>query len=216
MQMYARPIIAAVAASVSTCAGPAFAQDVPAKQRATAHWMIEQARARADQACGGKWVISDLLADDFTGTSPKGTRYAKPTGRPPNDPTTQWSKDCSLDEADVRFFGSDVALMYGVESKTVALAGGTQERHCLVWTDTWLRRKGKWQIIAVQDNRIECAASPRIWKQDQHRNKYAAIRSLARSHCRASRPGVGAYTPCIQRTSLACTGSLCVRVSNVL
>jgi len=22
----------------------------------------------------------------------------------------------------------------------------------------WLRRKGKWQIIAVQDNRVECPA----------------------------------------------------------
>jgi hypothetical protein len=150
--------IAIVFAGVSTWVGSVLAADVAASRSETAHWMIEQARAWANQACGGKWVISDLLADDFRGTSPKGTRYGKPSGEPPLDQKTQWSTDCSLDEADVRFFGSDIAVVYGAESKTVALADGKQERRCLVWTDTWLRRKAKWQIIAVQDNRIECPA----------------------------------------------------------
>ncbi|MGB5131720.1 MAG: nuclear transport factor 2 family protein [Steroidobacteraceae bacterium] len=154
--MNARPIVALVIASVSLFARPASAKDMPVKDSATALWMIEQARAWADQACGGKWVISELFAEDFKGTSPKGARYEKPTGEPPYDPKTQWSTNCSLDTADVRFFGSDVAVMYGAESKTVTLADGKQERRCLVWTDTWLRRNGKWQIIAVQDNRTDC------------------------------------------------------------
>lgn len=149
--------MAAVAvATVATWASTALAGDVPAEHSATAKWMIEQARAWAEQACGGKWVISDLLADDFQGTSPKGTRYGKPKGEPEYDPKTQWSSDCRLDEADVRFFGPDIAVMYGAESKTVPLADSKQERRCLVWTDTWMRRNGKWQIIAVQDNRIDC------------------------------------------------------------
>jgi hypothetical protein len=147
-----------VVASLSMWAGAAMGEDVVAKQSATAKWMIEQAKAWADQACGGKWVISDLLADDFRGTSPKGVRYGKPTGEPPKDPKTQWSTDCRLDEADVKFFGADVAVVYGAESKTVPLADGKNERRCLVWTDTWLLRNGKWQIIAVQDNRIDCPA----------------------------------------------------------
>jgi len=154
--MNARPAFAIVLASFATLTGSAIAGEMTARQRATAQWIVERARAWADQACGGKWVISDLLADDFRGTSPKGTRYEKPTGEPPYDPKTQWSTDCSLDEADVRFFGADVAVVYGAESKTVALPDGKHERRCLVWTDTWLRRKGKWQIVAVQDNRIEC------------------------------------------------------------
>jgi hypothetical protein len=156
--MKARTIITLVATSVASCWGPALAEEMPAKHNATALWMIEQARAWADQACGGKWVVSELFAEDFKGTSPKGTRYEKPKGEPPYDPKTQWSKNCSLDEADVRFFGPDVAVMYGSESKTVTLADGKPERRCLAWTDTWLRRNGKWQIIAVQDNRIECPA----------------------------------------------------------
>jgi hypothetical protein len=132
------------------------AAEMTAEQTTTAQWMTQQAKAWADQACGGKWVITDLLADDFKGTAPKGGRYLKPSGEPPNDPNTKWSTECRLDEAEVRFFGIDVAVVYGAESKTVALADGKTERRCLVWTDTWLRRNGKWQIIAVQDNRIDC------------------------------------------------------------
>jgi hypothetical protein len=150
--------LAIVVASVFISAGSALAEDLAVEHHATAQWMVEQERAWANQACGGKWVISDLFADDFKGTSPKGTRYEKPTGRPPYDPKTRWSKDCSLDEADVRFFGSDTAVVYGKESRTVALTDGKQERRCLVWTDMWLQRSGTWQIIAVQDNRIECPA----------------------------------------------------------
>lgn len=154
--MSARAVVYALVAIVSTLEGAARAGDMSAEQSATAKWMIEQAKAWADQACGGKWVITDLLADDFHGTSPKGTRYGKPSGEPAPDPNTQWSTDCRLDDADVRFFGPDVAVVYGAESKTVPLQDSKHERRCLVWTDTWMRRNGKWQIIAVQDNRIDC------------------------------------------------------------
>jgi hypothetical protein len=27
---------------------------------------------------------------------------------------------------------------------------------CQVWTDTWMKRDGKWQIVAAQDNRVDC------------------------------------------------------------
>lgn len=130
----------------------------PGSRADTERWMIEQARAWADQACGGPWVISALFADDFRGTAPKGTRYDKPAQAPVFDASTQWSKDCRLDAAELRFFGDDVAVMYGAESKTVPLPNGANERRCLVWTDTWMRRAGRWQIIAAQDNRVDCPA----------------------------------------------------------
>jgi len=136
--------------------GPALAEDNAVAGNETKEWMIGQARAWAEQACGGKWVISDLLADDFRGTSPKGARYDKPTGAPPFDADAKWFTDCRLDEVDVRFFHPDIAVMYGSESFTVPLEDGTHERRCLVWTDTWLRRNGQWQIVAAQDNRTEC------------------------------------------------------------
>jgi len=155
--MRVRAIVAVVVAgAIATLSVPGMAADLPAKDSATTKWMIEQERAWAEQACGGKWIASEILADDFQGTAPKGSRYGKPSGEPPHDATTKWSTDCKLDEADVRFFSADVAVVYGAESKTVELPDAKHERRCLVWSDMWLRRKGKWQIIAVQDNRVEC------------------------------------------------------------
>lgn len=115
-----------------------------AKDRSESKWLIEQERAWAYMACGGKWVATELLADDFQGTSPNGGRYEKQSVRSTYDQKANWSSDCKLDGADVRYFGSSAAVAYGKESKTVTLAGAKQERRCLVWTDTWLRRNGKW------------------------------------------------------------------------
>jgi hypothetical protein len=139
-----------------TIGTPVLAEDLPARDGAVAQRMIKLERGWAEQACGGRWVASQMLAADFHGTAPKGSRYNKPTDEPQPEPKTQWSTDCRLDEADVRFFTADVAVVYGAESKTIALPDSKHERRCLVWTDTWLRRNGQWQVIAVQDNRTEC------------------------------------------------------------
>jgi len=66
--------------------------------------MIEQERAWAEQSCGKPWVLSKLLAEDFRGTSPRGTRYDRPTEVPTYDPAT-FHTECRLLDADVRFFG---------------------------------------------------------------------------------------------------------------
>ena len=51
-----------------------------------------------------------------------------------------------LEYAHVRFFG-DTAVVQGSEIWT--RKGGHRGR--FVWTDTWLRRHGKWQIVAAED-----------------------------------------------------------------
>jgi len=33
---------------------------------------------------------------------------------------------------------------------------GKEAMRCLVWTDTWLKRRDKWEIIAVQDTAVPC------------------------------------------------------------
>jgi hypothetical protein len=54
-----------------------------------------------------------------------------------------------LDYAHVRFFG-DTAVVQG--SETWTRKGGHKGR--FVWTDTWLRRNGKWQIVAAEDDSV--------------------------------------------------------------
>ena len=51
-------------------------------------------------------------------------------------------------EVKVRFYG-DTAVAQG--SETWERRTGDPLRGRFVWTDTWLRRNRKWQIVAVED-----------------------------------------------------------------
>ena len=53
--------------------------------------------------------------------------------------------------ARVRFYGNTVAMIYGSETSVRKAKDGKEFERTLIWTDTWLKRNGKWQIIAVQD-----------------------------------------------------------------
>src|SRR5438094_2293717 len=56
-----------------------------------------------------------------------------------------------LDDVKVRFFGDNLAVLYGRESPIRKSKDGKEHTRRVVWTDTWLKRDGQWQIIAVQD-----------------------------------------------------------------
>ena len=111
----------------------------------TAVWMISQERRWAEGACDGNDVVQTLLADDFQGTTPSGKRYSKPTT--PEKPS---ARDCKLGEVKIRFFGDSLAIAYGSESR-VKTKDGKDLVETLIWTDTWLKRNGRWQIIAAED-----------------------------------------------------------------
>lgn len=64
--------------------------------------------------------------------------------------------DCGLDDAKVRFFGDSLALVYGSEHAIGKDKSKPNAKVCQVWTDTWLKRGGTWQIIASHDNRVKC------------------------------------------------------------
>jgi hypothetical protein len=133
-----------------------MAGDETATVESTSKWMIEQERAWAEQDCGHKSVIANLLADDFHGTSPTGKRYSKAEAAAKAAPGTSQASDCRLLQTDVRFFGPSTAIIYGSETALEAPRAGKSERYCLIWTDTWLKRGGKWQIVAAQDAQITC------------------------------------------------------------
>jgi hypothetical protein len=54
------------------------------------------------------------------------------------------------------FFGEDVAIIYGSEQAIGKDKTNPDAKQCQVWTDTWLKRNGKWQIAAAQDNKVDC------------------------------------------------------------
>jgi hypothetical protein len=146
-------LLAAMAGSVSVAAQAPVVGRWAAANDPVAKMLIEQERLWATHACKPNNVLQTLIADDFVGTSPEGTLYTKPEmlPKPGAKPATPTERDCKLISARVRYFGPDVAVVYGRESAIEKGADGKDKLRVLVWTDTFLRRAGKWQIIAVQD-----------------------------------------------------------------
>ena len=121
----------------------------------TAQYMIDMERNWALGVCVNNGVVADLLANDFQGTSTTGARYTKADElRDENGPHI--AHGCGLDEARVRYFGDNLAIIYGREHATGKDPSRPNAKICQAWTDTWLKRNGKWQIIAAQDNRVTC------------------------------------------------------------
>jgi ketosteroid isomerase-like protein len=99
-------------------------------------------------ANGDASVVERILADDFLGVDPDGNLYEKAkmvayTREAPKEFISN-----HLNDVKIRFFG-DTAVAQGNESwvrRTVTPLNGR-----FVWADTWLHRKGKWQIVASED-----------------------------------------------------------------
>ncbi len=116
--------------------------------------MIQMEREWAEDGCTQKPVGVAFLADDFQGTAPGGERYDKAEALKRDASLKE--RDCRLDDAKVRFFGDSVAIIYGSERALRADKDGKEAMRCLVWTDTWLKRRGKWEIVAAQDTAVPC------------------------------------------------------------
>ena len=115
----------------------------------TERYIIESERQWAESVANGDAsVVERILADDFLGVDPDGNLYEKAkmvadTREAPKEFTSN-----HLNDVKVRFFG-DTAVAQGNESwarRTVTPLNGR-----FVWTDTWLFRNGKWQIVASED-----------------------------------------------------------------
>jgi uncharacterized protein DUF4440 len=122
----------------------------------TAKFMIDAERQWAEAACNHNTITEKILANDFQGTSPEATRYAKSEEVADSADVSKTSRDCRLIDAKVRFFGDSLALVYGSESAVRKGKDGAEKPRCLIWTDTWLKRNGAWQIIAAQDSEFGC------------------------------------------------------------
>ena len=122
----------------------------------TAKFMIDAERQWAEDGCTHNTIANEILADDFQGASPEGKRYKKQDAVAGAQDTSKTAKDCRLLDARVRFFGDNLAMVFGSESSVQTAKTGGEEKRCLIWTDTWLKLNGKWQIIAAQDTQYAC------------------------------------------------------------
>jgi len=117
------------------------------EQKEVERYILESERQWAESvATGDTSAIERILADDFIGVDPKGHLYTK---QQMIDQTRNAPKDFvsnRLNDVKVRFYRR-MAIAQG--SETWEKHSG--ERGRFVWTDTWLRRNGRWQIVAAED-----------------------------------------------------------------
>jgi hypothetical protein len=150
-----RMVLAILATMTAVVAHGQQAKWAPADDQ-TAKYMINAERQWAEAACDHNKIAENILADDFQGTSPEATRYTKSEEVADSADVSKTSRDCRLLDAKVRFFGESLALVYGSESAVRKEKDGVEKSRCLIWTDTWLKRNGEWQIVAAQDTQFEC------------------------------------------------------------
>ncbi|MGE0023090.1 MAG: nuclear transport factor 2 family protein [Hyphomicrobium sp.] len=94
-------------------------------------------------------VIERILADDFLGIDPDGNFFDKAKMVADTREAPKEFISNRITEMKVRFFGDDTAVAQGDE--TWERRTGIPRRARFVWTDTWILRNGKWQIVASED-----------------------------------------------------------------
>jgi hypothetical protein len=141
---------------IGSVVGPVAAQESRwgSPDEPTVKAMIAVEKMWAESSCAPQPGLKDAIADDFQGTSTRGERYGKADAITTD--TKALARECELGEVKVRFFGDDVAIAYGAESRLRKDEAGQESKRCQVWTDTWLKRQGKWEIVAAQDGVVEC------------------------------------------------------------
>jgi ketosteroid isomerase-like protein len=98
-------------------------------------------------ASGDSSVIMRILADDFIGVDPDGNHYTKQQMMKDTYDAPKYFLSNHLNDVKVRFYGN-TAVAQGDET-WVKRKDSTTAR--FVWTDTWVLRNDKWQIVAAED-----------------------------------------------------------------
>ena len=143
MTWYASILIALIGASAQTVALPRSVRD---------HTDVE----RYIRACESHWAsvnvdnntkpLTTCIANDYQGVSSKGVVVDKAHYLVPPGPSDTVSD--SVDYEHLRYASPDVIIAQGGET-SVTKDG---KRHPLIWTDIWMLRGGKWQIVTSQDS----------------------------------------------------------------
>jgi ketosteroid isomerase-like protein len=119
------------------------------KQSKTEQYIIESERHWAEcVATGDTSALERILADDFIGVDPKGRVYDKAKMIADTREAPKFFLSNRLNQVKVKFYGN-TAVAQGDESWE--RRSGEPKRGRFVWIDTWIRRNGRWQIVAAED-----------------------------------------------------------------
>ncbi len=121
-------------------------------QEAAREYILKAAQEWAEAINAGDTVVIDrIMAEDFVGVSLRGEIYDKPTMiRESILNAGQYFKP-RVFNVTIRFFGN-TAVANGNETWT-KVSDSTSTTN--IWTDTWIYRNKKWQIVAAQDLKLK-------------------------------------------------------------
>lgn len=115
----------------------------------TEKYILDGSRQWAESVSTGRTEdLERIIAEDFVGTDPQGRRYNKAKMLENTREAPKYFASNKIGPVTVYFFG-DTAVAQGEETWTRHRGDPITGR--FVWTDTWMKRNGKWQIIAAQD-----------------------------------------------------------------
>ena len=138
-----RFLIMGVSSLLASTSALAQSTDAHAMDRA----YIQQAESdwAESVATNDATVIERIIADDYVGVDIDGSHYSKADMLKWREHPSEYVSN-HMNGVEIRFYG-DTAVAQGSESwkKKDGTTG------MFVWTDTWIRRAGKWQIVAAED-----------------------------------------------------------------
>jgi ketosteroid isomerase-like protein len=118
-------------------------------QRDAEQYIKDSERQWAESVSGNDAsILERILADDFICIFPDGRTLTKADAIADAKQGPGGFVSNHLDEVHVRFYGN-TAVAQGSESWVKN--SGPQLKGRFVWTDTWVRRSGRWQIVAAED-----------------------------------------------------------------
>jgi ketosteroid isomerase-like protein len=96
-------------------------------------------------------AVEPMVADDFVGTTSRDGKTqtkAEMLAELKND--TDVYNSTATDSMQVHHFGNNVAVVTGGSKETGKDKDGKDFDRTYRWTDTWVNRNGKWQVVASQ------------------------------------------------------------------
>lgn len=115
---------------------------------------IEQQLARA-WVMGDRAVLDRIIADDWMTTDLTGRLQTKREIMAMMFAATATPiAAMTIDDVDVRLLGNDVAVVTG---RTVARGSGSSVEIVLRFTDVFVMREGRWQVVASHGTQIAAA-----------------------------------------------------------
>ena len=97
--------------------------------------------------------LESLIADDFAGTSPSAHTYTKSDAIDELKSGKRSIRAMNLNEISVNVFG-DMAVAFTNQEEKRWNDGKDARRHYR-YTDVWVKRDGKWKLVASQGSRFE-------------------------------------------------------------